>query len=95
MALLSVGVLAPTPGAVGGFHAAYQIGTMTFYGATIDRAVGAAVVLHAVSFVPVTLVGIALMAREGLSFTRMRRLAEAPAPEPAPIGPVPEEGRAQ
>ena len=77
IALLVVGASAPTPGAVGGFHAAYQIGVTAFYGIAIDRAVGAAIVLHAVSFVPVTLAGLVFMARDGLSFGRMRQLTES------------------
>ena len=76
MSLLVVGVAVPTPGAVGGFHAAFRIAVMAFYGAPEDRAVGAAIVLHAVSFVPVTILGIIFMAREGMSLGKMRRLAE-------------------
>ena len=60
MALLVVGVAVPTPGAVGGFHEAFRLGATTFYGAPNDRAVGAAIVLHAVSFVPVTALGLVL-----------------------------------
>ena len=48
MALLVVGVAVPTPGAVGGFHAAFRLGATTFFGAPDDAAVGAAIVLHAV-----------------------------------------------
>ena len=73
--VLVVGVAMPTPGAIGGFHAAYQIAVQTFFGASDDRAVGGAIVLHAISFVPVTLVGIVFMAREGLTFGRARSLA--------------------
>lgn len=73
---LVVGVAVPTPGAIGGFHAAYQIAVATFFGASPDRIVGAAIVLHAMSFLPVTLAGIALMAREGLTFSGARALAE-------------------
>ncbi len=76
MSFLVVGVAVPTPGAIGGFHAAFRLAVMTFYGAAEDRAVGAAIVLHAVSFLPVTLGGIAFMAHEGLSFGNMRRMAE-------------------
>jgi len=75
MALLVVGVAVPTPGAIGGFHMFYQIGVMSFYHASKDKAVGAALVLHAVSFVPVTLVGIVFMVQEGLTLGRMRTLA--------------------
>ena len=76
MTLLVVGVAMPTPGAIGGFHAMYQITVTTFFAVPTDRAVGAAIVLHAISFVPVTLLGLAFMAREGLSLTRMREMAE-------------------
>jgi glycosyltransferase 2 family protein len=75
MAVLVVGVAVPTPGAVGGFHEAYRIGVTSFYHAPNDRAVGAAIVLHAISFVPVTLLGILFMAREGLTLGRARQMA--------------------
>ncbi len=74
--VLVVGVAVPTPGAVGGFHWFYQLGVTAFYAAQKDRAMGAAIVLHAVSFLPVTLLGIIFMAREGLSLGRMRGLAK-------------------
>jgi glycosyltransferase 2 family protein len=77
MTILVVGVAMPTPGAVGGFHAAYQIAVHSFFGAPDDRAVGAAIVLHAVSFVPVTLLGLFFMARDGLSLSRAQALATA------------------
>jgi uncharacterized protein (TIRG00374 family) len=77
MTLLVVGVAMPTPGAIGGFHAMYQITVTTFFGVPTDRAVGGAIVLHAISFVPVTLLGLVFMAREGLSLTRMREMAAA------------------
>jgi glycosyltransferase 2 family protein len=75
MMLLIVGVAMPTPGAVGGFHAAYQIAVQTFFGAPDDRAVGAAIVLHAISFIPVTLLGIFFMAQEGLTLARAKAMA--------------------
>ena len=67
MVLMVLGVAVPTPGGVGGFHAAFQIGVTGFYGAPVDAAVGAALVLHALSFGPVTLIGIVWMAAEGLT----------------------------
>jgi uncharacterized protein (TIRG00374 family) len=76
MTILVVGVAVPTPGAVGGFHLAYQIAVEIFFRAPSERAVGAAIVLHAISFVPVTLLGIYFMAREGLTLGGARRLAE-------------------
>ena len=75
MTILVVGVAMPTPGAVGGFHAAYQIAVQSFFAAPDDRAIGAAIVLHGVSFVPVTLLGLFFMARDGITLSRARALA--------------------
>jgi glycosyltransferase 2 family protein len=75
MAVLVVGVAVPTPGAVGGFHKAYQIGAVAFFGVANDRAVGAALVLHAISFVPVTIAGAIFLAQEGLSLSGVRGIA--------------------
>ena len=86
MALVVISVAAPTPGAIGGFHAAYQVGAIAFYDVPNDTAVGAAVVLHAVSWLPVTALGVVFMAREGLNLSRMRSLAwrsgQAAVPDP-------------
>jgi uncharacterized protein (TIRG00374 family) len=86
MTILVVGVAAPTPGGVGAFHAAYQFAVMEFFAAPADRAIGAAIVLHAVSFVPVTLLGLLFMAREGLTFGSARRLATEGGAGAAPPG---------
>jgi hypothetical protein len=77
MALLVVGVSVPTPGAVGGYHEAFRIGATALYGAANDRAISAAIVMHAISFIPITLVGLACMTREGLNLGRVRELARA------------------
>ncbi len=76
MTVLVVGVAAPTPGAIGGFHLAYKFAVVTFFGVPADRAIGAATVLHAISFVPVTLLGIAFMMSDGLTLAGVRRMAE-------------------
>ena len=83
MALLVVGVAVPTPGAVGGFHYFYRLGATAFFGATNDRAVGAAIVLHAVSFGPVTIVGLLFLAQEGLSLSRVTTLVRSSRAEEA------------
>jgi uncharacterized protein (TIRG00374 family) len=80
MTILVVGVAMPTPGAVGGFHAAYQIAVQTFFAVPDERAIGAAIVLHGVSFVPVTLLGLVFMARDGISLSRAQALAAASRP---------------
>lgn len=76
LALLVVGVSVPTPGAVGGFHEAFRVGATVFYGVANDRAVGAAIVLHALSFLPVTIVGAAFMLQDGLNLRRVRSIGE-------------------
>lgn len=86
--LLVVGVAVPTPGAIGGFHAAYQIAVVTFFNAPQDRAKSAAIVLHAISFVPVALVGMALMAREGLTFSGASKMAAEAGSAAAPVPPL-------
>ena len=78
--LLVVGVAMPTPGQVGGFHTMYKIAVMTFFGVPEPTAVGAAIVLHALSNIPVTLMGLVFMAREGLSLGRMREMAATQSP---------------
>lgn len=66
LAPLVVGVAVPTPGGVGGFHEAFRVGATSFFGADNDVAVGAAIVLHAISVVPVTLAGLLFIIQDGL-----------------------------
>ena len=75
VALLVLGVAVPTPGAVGGFHAAFRYGATTFFGAPDDAAVGAAIVLHLLSIGPSLLLGLYFAAQVGMNLTRMRELA--------------------
>ena len=77
MMLMVLGVSVPTPAGVGGFHAAFQVGVTSFYAAPVDAAVGAALVLHALSFGPVTLLGIVWMARDGLTLRSAVDLASS------------------
>ena len=79
LALLVVGVSLPTPGGVGGLHEAFRLGATAFFGADNDAAVGAAILLHATQFAPVTLMGLWYAAREGLDMRAMERLATSPA----------------
>jgi len=75
--LLVIGVAVPTPGGVGSFHEAYRIGVTTFFNASNDQAIAAAIVTHAVSFVPPVLGGILFMAQDGLSLGRLEDLASS------------------
>jgi len=75
--LLVIGVAMPTPGGVGSFHEAYRIGVTTFFGASNGQAIAAAIVTHAISYIPPLLVGIVFMAQDGLSVGGLRDLAGA------------------
>ena len=66
LAPLVVGVAVPTPGGVGGFHEAFRLGATAFFGADNDTAVGAAIVLHAVSVVPGVIWGLWITIQAGL-----------------------------
>lgn len=66
LAPLVVGVAVPTPGGVGGFHEAFRVGATSFFGADNDVAVGAAIVLHAISVGPVILAGLLFIIQDGL-----------------------------
>lgn len=73
---LTVGVMAPTPGAAGGFHGAYMLAVGQFFGAPESVAAAAAIVLHLVSFVPVTILGLVYMWQDGLTLGRLRGLRQ-------------------
>jgi glycosyltransferase 2 family protein len=75
IALLTVGVAVPTPGAVGGFHYAFRIGATAFYGASNEQAVGAAIILHAITFLPVTFMGLVFMLQDGLNLSGLKQMA--------------------
>jgi uncharacterized protein (TIRG00374 family) len=86
-ALLVVGIAVPTPGGVGGFHEAYRFGATAFFSAPNDAAIGAALVLHAIAFVPITLVGLWFAMRDGLSLSRLDGMANAARGEELPVAP--------
>jgi hypothetical protein len=78
MALLTIGVAVPTPGAIGGFHEAFRIGATVFFGAPDSAAVGAAIVLHLFSVGPALLLGLYYAAQAGLNIDGIRHLADQP-----------------
>ena len=56
------------------------MGLTALYEVPADAAVGAALVLHAATFAPVTVVGLAWMARDGISFRGMANLTASATP---------------
>lgn len=57
-----LGLAVPTPGGIGSYQAAVQYALTRFYGVPLAPASGVAVLAWAVSFVPITLVGLAALA---------------------------------
>ena len=78
--LLTIGIAIPTPGSVGGFHEAFRLAVTVFYGAPDSAAVGAAIVLHAMSIGSPFFLGVFFAAQEGLSLAGIRHLADQAEP---------------
>ena len=57
LTLVCIGASLPTPGGVGGVHKAIHIALVVFYGLSEDNAVSAAILGHAVMFLPCVLWG--------------------------------------
>lgn len=74
-AMLVVGVAVPTPGGIGAVHEAFRLGVTSFFGADNDAAVGAAIVSHALGFIPVTLLGVWFAMRDGLSVGNLKQMS--------------------
>jgi uncharacterized protein (TIRG00374 family) len=77
LAFLTVGVAIPTPGTVGGFHAFYRAALTEAYGVDNDVAAAAGIASHALSNLPVLLLGLAFLGREGLTVGKVAKMSEA------------------
>jgi len=89
MPLLALGISVPTPGGAGGYHAAMAFGLSELFGIDPSIAVGAGVLLHAVSVVPMILLGLILLRLDRLPFRdlldagrQIRDLGAAPVEDP-------------
>ncbi len=60
-----LGLTVPTPAGIGGYHAAVA-GALIEFGVQSDTALGAATVAHAISFIPIGLIGLALILARSL-----------------------------
>jgi glycosyltransferase 2 family protein len=77
--ILAVGIGIPTPGGTGTFHFAMKIGLTQIFGVAADAALGAALLVHAMTWLPVLAGGAFYVARGGLR----RREPEADTAGPA------------
>jgi uncharacterized protein (TIRG00374 family) len=74
-----IGLAVPTPGGVGGFHKATQVGMTLFFGIGLNEATGIAIAYHAICFVPITIIGLLCLPLLGVSL----REVESVGPEAA------------
>jgi len=77
LAFLTVGVAIPTPGTVGGFHAFYRAALTEAFGVNSDVAAAAGIASHALGNLPVLLLGLAFLGREGLTVSKVANMSEA------------------
>lgn len=94
LGFLTVGVAVPTPGMVGGFHEAYLLALTQAFGVDKQTAAAAGIAAHAFTNIPVLLLGLAFLGREGLSMGKVARMSEQEAAgDPEAAGPDPVEAR--
>jgi uncharacterized membrane protein YbhN (UPF0104 family) len=67
--LITLGLSVPVPAALGSYHKAVQLGLTVMLGVPADTAAGYAIVSHAVTMVPPVLIGVILLAREGIALS--------------------------
>jgi hypothetical protein len=71
---LTVGVAVPTPGMVGGFHESYLLALTQAYGVERGVAAAAGITAHAFSNLPVLVMGLLFLGREGLTFGKVAEM---------------------
>jgi glycosyltransferase 2 family protein len=76
IAFLTVGVSIPTPGMVGGFHAFFLLAMTQAFGIPKDTAVAAGLTAHALSNLPVLILGLVYLGREGLTLGKVAAMTE-------------------
>jgi uncharacterized protein (TIRG00374 family) len=81
VAFLTVGVAIPTPGMVGGFHAFYLIALNEAFGVEKETAVAAGLAAHALTTLPVLVLGLAFLGREGITLGRVAQMSDGASPQ--------------
>lgn len=69
---LVVGVAVPVPSGVGSYHFMYQLAVTSMFHVSRDVAAAAAIVTHAVSFLPISVLGVVYLAQDGWTLARLR-----------------------
>ncbi len=73
MGLLVIGIALPTPGGVGGFHWAVRL-ALVWIGVSDGSAAAIALVDHIISVVPVLIIGLFFIWKEGLNWSKLTHL---------------------
>jgi len=68
---LALGVTIPTPGGVGGYHAAMTFALSTLFGVDHTLAVGAGIVMHLAIVIPILVLGPILLFSEKISWANL------------------------
>lgn len=85
MGLLSIAIAVPTPGGVGSYEYAGQLGLVGVFGVESNRAAATILVTHAFAIGPVIVLGAILLWKEGLSFRSLSEYTRGARPaEEAP-----------
>ncbi len=82
--ILAVGIGIPTPGGTGTFHFAMKLGLTQIFGVSADAALGAALLVHAMTWLPVLAAGALYVARGALRRPEAESESALPATEAAP-----------
>jgi uncharacterized protein (TIRG00374 family) len=76
-----IGLAVPTPGGVGGFHKATQVGMTMFFGIGLNEATGIAIAYHAICFVPITIIGLLCLPLLGVKLREVETMSAEGAEE--------------
>jgi uncharacterized protein (TIRG00374 family) len=79
--LAVIGLAVPTPGGVGGFHKATQVGMTMFFGIGLNKATGVAIAYHAICFLPITVVGLLCLPLLGVNLREVEAMSTEEAGE--------------
>lgn len=66
----AIGILLPTPGGIGGYHAATQVVLVDVYGIASGEAAAGILLAHGVSYVSLSVWGMLLLSKRGLGWRR-------------------------
>jgi uncharacterized protein (TIRG00374 family) len=75
LGFLTVGVAVPTPGMVGGFHESYLLALTQAFGVDRETAAAAGIASHAFTNIPVLVLGLLCLWREGLTLGGVARIS--------------------